>query len=74
MRHISDADQKGDLSMSSATVKASALDYNGRLLVFAPPLVSGFRGAPLALSAGSKSAKRKPSTRRNWAKRRAYGA
>jgi hypothetical protein len=77
MRHPFDADSKGDITMSAAittTAKSSALDSTGRFLVFASPLVTGFRGAPLALSASQKTGKRKESTRRNWAKRRAYQA
>jgi hypothetical protein len=58
----------------SNPIKSSALDDNGYPLVFAPPLVTGFRGAPLALSVGNKTSKRKQLTRRNWAKRRAYEA
>jgi hypothetical protein len=82
---MSNADHKGDFPMSTAvstaasfvpsnSVKSSALDANGYPLVFAPPLVAGFRGAPLALSAGNRPSMRKQLTRRNWAKRRAYAA
>jgi hypothetical protein len=66
----------GDTSMptsQTATVKPSALARNGRLLVFAPPLMMGFRGCPLALSNGKVSVKAKSNVKRNWAKRRAFG-
>jgi hypothetical protein len=55
-------------------VKPSAIGRNGRLLVFAAPIMAGFRGSPLALSSGKVSAKRFASERKNWAKRRAYEA
>ncbi|MFM9975957.1 MAG: hypothetical protein ACKVON_15455 [Beijerinckiaceae bacterium] len=55
-------------------IKSSAIDANGRLLVFAAPLIAGFRGSPLALSGSKVSAKRWSAGRKNWAKRRAYGA
>lgn len=55
--------------------KAAAFDAQGRLLVFAAPLIAGFRGAPLALAAGKAIRRSKGmATRKNWAKRRAYGA
>lgn len=79
MRHPFDADNKGDPAMSAAFTtasgaKASVLDGKGRMLVFAPPLVTGFRGAPLALSLNHKTARNRQPMRRNIAKRRAYGA
>jgi hypothetical protein len=66
---------KGEARMSStqyANVKPSAIAENGRLLVFAPPLMMGFRGCPLALSKGKINVKAKSSVRRNYAKRRAF--
>jgi hypothetical protein len=66
----------GEVSMPvsvTANVKPSALASNGRLLVFAPPLMMGFRGCPLALSNGKVSVKAKTGVKRNWAKRRAFG-
>ena len=53
--------------------KAASLDAHGRLLVFAAPLVAGFRGAPLALSAAHSIRTGKNAPRKNWAKRRAFG-
>jgi hypothetical protein len=67
---------RGDVlmpAMTYANVKPSAIAENGRLLVFAPPLMMGFRGCPLALSNGKVSVKAKASVRRNYAKRRAFG-
>jgi hypothetical protein len=52
--------------------KAAAFDAQGRLLVFAPPIVAGFHGAPLALATGKLIRRQKLSQRKNWAKRRAY--
>jgi hypothetical protein len=52
--------------------KAQAFDASGRLLVYAPPLLAGFRGAPLALSRGKAALRPKSGQRRNWARRRAY--
>jgi hypothetical protein len=66
----------GEASMpanNAINVKPSALTRNGRLLVFAPPLMMGFRGCPLALSNGKVSVKNKSGVKRNWAKRRAFG-
>jgi hypothetical protein len=56
------------------SVNPRAIGANGRLLVFAAPIMAGFRGSPLALSNGKVSAKRFATERKNWAKRRAYGA
>jgi hypothetical protein len=56
------------------SAKSRAVSANGRLLVFAAPIMAGFRGSPLALSNGKVSAKRFAAERKNWAKRRAYGA
>jgi hypothetical protein len=55
------------------SAKASAFDANGRLLVYAAPLVTGFIGCPLALSTGKPMRRTKSQQRKNWAKRRAYG-
>ena len=54
--------------------KSAAFDERGRLLVYAPPILAGFQGAPLALSSGKAARRPKPSQRRNWARRRAYDA
>ena len=56
------------------SIKSGAIGRNGRLLVFAAPIMAGFRGSPLALSNGKVSAKRFAAERKNWAKRRAYEA
>ena len=61
-------------STQYANVKPSAVAENGRLLCFAPPLMMGFRGCPLALSKGKINVKAKSSVRRNYAKRRAFGS
>ncbi len=53
-------------------IKSAAFDDHGRLLCFAPPLIAGFRGAPLALSTGKPLRRPRPQPRKNWAKRRAY--
>jgi hypothetical protein len=68
--------RRGDNEMPMSLLqgaKASAFDANGRLLVYAAPLVTGFIGAPLALSAGRPLRRPKAQQRKNWAKRRAYG-
>jgi hypothetical protein len=76
MKGSSHDPDKGETSMPMtqyANVKPSAIAENGRLLVFAPPLMMGFRGCPLALSNSKIKMKTKPSVRRNYAKRRAFG-
>jgi hypothetical protein len=53
--------------------RPEALDEEGRLLVFAPPLMTGFLGSPLALAlARGRTERPDGDIRRNWAKRRAY--
>jgi len=52
--------------------KAAVVDAYGRLLVFAPPILAGFQGAPLALSTDKPHRRHKLSQRKNWARRRAY--
>ncbi len=54
------------------SAKSQAFDASGRLLVYAPPILAGFRGAPLALSGGKAVRRPKSGLRRNWARRRAY--
>jgi hypothetical protein len=51
-----------------------AFDAKGHLLVFAAPINAGFRGSPLALATGKRIRIATANDRRNWAKRRAYGA
>ncbi len=64
---------KGKTTMiTSHAAKSQAFDASGRLLVYAPPLLAGFRGAPLALSRGKAALRPKSGLRRNWARRRAY--
>ncbi len=58
---------------ASHSAKSQAFDASGRLLVYAPPILAGFHGAPLMLSGGKASRRPKQGQRRNWAKRRAYG-
>jgi hypothetical protein len=59
------------VNLISPRYKSSALTPDGQLLVFAPPLVTGFLGAPLALALSGKRAGKIPA-HKNWAKRRAY--
>jgi hypothetical protein len=69
--------QQGETTMPLSALqgpKASAYDVHGRLLVYAAPITAGFHGAPLFLSTGQTSRRIKPGQRKNWAKRRAYGA
>jgi hypothetical protein len=54
------------------SAKAANVDGHGRLLVFAAPLVVGFHGSPLALSAANSIRRAKNAPRKNWAKRRAF--
>jgi hypothetical protein len=60
----------------SATLRLrlEAASPEGELLVFAPPLVLGFLGAPLALADALPRRRVKSGAKKNWAKRRAYGA
>lgn len=55
-------------------VRPEALSPNGEILVFAPPIILGFIGAPLALSASLNRRRPKSPAGKNWAKRRAYHA
>jgi hypothetical protein len=65
--------EAGMTSLARRTVRPDALDEDGRLLVFAPPLMTGFLGSPLALALARGRVERVESdSRRNWAKRRAY--
>jgi hypothetical protein len=60
-------------STARRNARTDALDEDGRLLVFAPPLMSGFLGSPLALALARGRVERSEIiSRRNWAKRRAY--
>jgi hypothetical protein len=59
--------------MTYSRPKPEALSPTGELLVFAPPLVAGFFGAPLALAFAGTRKPAKHYSGRNWAKRRAYG-
>jgi hypothetical protein len=56
----------------SPRFKSAALTPDGHLLVFAPPLIMGFIGAPLALAGMVGKRRGKVASRKNWAKRRAY--
>jgi hypothetical protein len=60
--------------MTAAAVKPEALSPEGDILVFAPPLVLGFLGAPLALAMDMPKRRARKVSGKNWAKRRAYGA
>jgi hypothetical protein len=66
---------KGEFDMPALAIqsaKSNSVDVHGRLLVFAAPLVAGFHGAPLALSAANSIRRAKNTPRKNWAKRRAF--
>jgi hypothetical protein len=68
---------EGEYDMPALAIhgnKSTSVDDYGRLLVFAAPLVVGFRGAPLALSAANSIRRDKNTPRKNWAKRRAFVA
>jgi hypothetical protein len=60
--------------MSTIATKPEALSPEGDILVFAPPLILGFLGAPLALAMDMPKRRMRKISGRNWAKRRAYGA
>lgn len=59
---------------ATANLKPEALSPDGEILVFAPPIVLGFLGAPLALADSLPKPRAKSRAGKNWAKRRAYGA
>ncbi len=69
-------------SASSATeddvtkmrLKPELLSADGEILVFAPPILIGFLGAPLALADSLSRRRHKGAMRKNWARRRAYAA
>ncbi|MGL4240705.1 MAG: hypothetical protein ACRCTI_06290 [Beijerinckiaceae bacterium] len=61
--------------MSAAhSLKPEVLSPEGEILVFAPPIIIGFLGAPLALADNLPRRRTKSAGKKNWAKRRAYGA
>jgi hypothetical protein len=60
--------------MSTMRMKPEALSPDGDLLLFAPPLIMGFLGAPLALATSALKRRAPKLSGKNWAKRRAYGA
>jgi hypothetical protein len=66
------ATEEDDMTLRSLRLKPEALSPEGELLLFAPPIVTGFIGAPLALAAMVAKRRGKSATGRNWAKRRAY--
>jgi hypothetical protein len=53
-------------------MRPEALAPDGEVLVFAPPIVLGFIGAPLALAIGRIKRRSRSPSGKNWAKRRAY--
>jgi hypothetical protein len=53
-------------------MRPEALAPNGDVLVFAPPIVLGFIGAPLALATNRIKRRARSLSGKNWAKRRAY--
>jgi hypothetical protein len=66
-----------EYEMTAAAARRIApelLSPEGELLVFAPPILIGFLGAPLALAGLHAKRRNKSSSGKNWAKRRAYGS
>jgi hypothetical protein len=66
------AKEDDGMTIRSLRLKPEALSPDGELLLFAPPIVTGFIGAPLALAAMAAKRRGKAASGRNWAKRRAY--
>lgn len=60
--------------MTSNRINPDLLSVEGDILVFAPPILIGFLGAPLALADNLPKRRLKGGSRKNWARRRAYGA
>jgi hypothetical protein len=61
-------------AMSADRLNPELLGPNGQILVYAPPILIGFIGAPLALADSQPRRRLRGLTRKNWAKRRAYDA
>jgi hypothetical protein len=62
-----------DDTMPADRVKPELLGPNGQILVYAPPILIGFIGAPLALADSQPRRRLRDAVRKNWAKRKAYG-
>ncbi len=58
---------------SGALARWTAHGGNSASIAFAPPLLIGFHGCPLALAEGVKRGKTRRVAKKNIAKRRAYG-
>jgi hypothetical protein len=58
--------------MSNDRMNRELLGPDGQILVYAPPILIGFLGAPLALADSLPKRRLRHLTRKNWAKRRAY--
>jgi hypothetical protein len=67
-------DAEEESQMSTDRLNPDLLSAEGQLLVYAPPILIGFLGAPLALADNLPKRRLRGSSRKNWAKRRAYGA
>jgi hypothetical protein len=72
-RKTADKAEEEDL-MSIDRLNPDLLSAEGQLLVYAPPILIGFLGAPLALADSQPKRRLKGAAKKNWAKRRAYGA
>jgi hypothetical protein len=62
----------GDEDIMAKNIDQSLLSPEGQLLVFAPPILIGFHGAPLELADAQPQRRPRGPLRKNWAKRRAY--
>jgi hypothetical protein len=70
---ITAAEAAEEEAMRGMKFDRSLLSPEGELLVYAPPILIGFRGAPLELADAQPKRRTPRPARRNWAKRRAYG-
>jgi hypothetical protein len=66
------AEEEDDMSINH--LNPDLLSAEGQILVYAPPILIGFLGAPLALADNLPKRRLKGVAKKNWAKRRAYGA
>jgi hypothetical protein len=74
VRFIDSAASATEDDMATTRINPDLLSADGDILVFAPPILIGFRGAPLALADSLPKRRLKGGSKKNWAKRRAYGA
>lgn len=61
-----------DNTMSRDHMNREMLGPDGQILVYAPPILIGFIGSPLALADSLPRRRPKGLSKKNWAKRRAY--